>query len=96
MNKAEFKTYESKVADFFKENDLQSISRLDSAEYFFSHSGCDICGTRGTNLVEANGYSPTYGIIDDLNICSDCEYYAEYGVLDDLTMIEIGESKDEE
>lgn len=66
---------------------------LDESEPGFSASPCDVCGrslggdrypyalhNRGRDLVE-------------VEICSDCAYFAEYGQLDDQTMLDIEESE---
>jgi len=95
MTKQKYQDYCKKVERFFKDNDLNNLTRKhdeeteESAEEYFSWQSCDCCGTTlGGNRIEADGYSEKNGIME-FEICTDCEYFAEYGRLDDMTMMDI-------
>lgn len=94
---ADYKEYEQRVAEFFQREGINCLNGMSDAEGNtiqdeFSHRPCDCChrplsGTR----IQANGYNPTTGEIQEYRICTDCEYYAAYGQLDDMTMMDMKE-----
>lgn len=82
MTKAEYAEYEERFAAGLKYHGANRISTGDSAG--FSASRCDLCNRH----YAGDRFEAEAGPFD-LEVCTDCAYYAEYGQLDDLTMISL-------
>lgn len=91
MTRAEYADYEATVAEFFKANGIENLSRTEECEeaYVSSHT-CECCGDSQQGMrLDASGYNRERDEILSFVICEDCEYFAEYGRLDDTTMDEL-------
>ncbi len=92
---ADYKEYEQRVAEFFQREGINNLSAMSDAEGNtiqdeFSWRPCDCCRRQlGGTRIQASGYNPTTGEIQEYKICTDCEYYAAYGQLDDMTMMDM-------
>jgi len=93
MTKKEYEIYEQRFQDFMERMDLNNLSTKSdengNCEPYFTWRRCDVCGGLAGDRYDCNGYSPTNGIIEDIQACPDCVYYAEYGQLDDMTMMDM-------
>jgi len=90
MTRKEYSEYEAAVAEFFANEGVTNLSRMDDDESFFSWRPCDCCRTYlGGDRIKANGYNPSTKEVQEYTICVDCEYYVEYGQLDDMTMLDM-------
>jgi hypothetical protein len=92
---ADYKEYEQRVAEFFEREGINNLSAMSDEEGNtiqdkFSWRPCECCRRPlGRTRIQANGYNPTTGKIQEYKICTDCEYYAAYGKLDDMTMMDM-------
>ncbi len=96
MNKKEYAEYEEKFKSFMDENGLDNLSiKQGEDEPYFTWRKCDVCGAEAGSRYLCNGYiSSKREIMDNIEACEDCVYYAEYGQLDDMTMLEIERSEE--
>lgn len=96
MTTREYEAYQERFQLFMDRNDLDNLSTKNdesgNCEPFFSWQPCDVCGGLAGDRYDCNGYSPTNGIIDDIQACPDCVYFAENRQLDDMTMMDMVEA----
>ncbi len=89
MTKAEYASFEARVAAFMEREGIDILASDSDDEGSFSWRRCDCCdsrlgGTRYSMIGASAGVGPN-GF--EYSCCTDCLYYSVYGCLDDETML---------
>jgi len=93
--KSDYREYEERVKDFFRDEGIANLSaevnEEGNAEPYFSWTRCQCCDRDlGGDRYRSSGWNPASRQVQEYSyICGDCIYYAEYGQLDDTTMLDL-------
>ena len=73
----DYRKHQESIADqleaFEKRHALTTLNAIDESNIYFSHNGCDVCNSGGSDVYECHGYSSKHDeIFDGFDVCHEC------------------------